>query len=80
VFFRIIILTFIGDKIMWIISWVEIDCTMSYHPRYSFAKTYEQARDIKSDIEDRFEQQDEHIKDSNDDKICSEVYIEEIKF
>ncbi len=63
---------------MWIIKWVEMNNVFEYHPKVLFAETYDEAREIKCTIEEKFDKlNDEQDKDEHD-KIVSEVSIEEI--
>ncbi|MBX3045199.1 MAG: hypothetical protein KIT33_10295 [Candidatus Kapabacteria bacterium] len=63
---------------MFIVKWVEMDDVFSYYPQCKVVKTYEEARVIKSDMEEILESQYEQNGDIFSGKIISEIYIYEI--
>lgn len=60
---------------MWLIKWVEMDNCLNYHPMYELAETYNEAREIKSRIEEQFDSQE-----NKPNKVVSDPILVEVNF
>jgi len=66
---------------MYLVSWVELDQILNYHPKYEIAETYNEAKEIQSKVEERFDSQEVDPNNLESGKICSDaIVIEEVDY
>jgi hypothetical protein len=65
---------------MWLIKWVELDDVLNHHPIVKIVETYNEARDLQYEVNERFDSQLDDPDNLESGKVVSEPLIEEITF